>query len=299
MSAINQRIYGTNKLKNNQQLNYPIQKQTRATNDSQVYYLWLATKAKTTVSTYTSALKSFRKVIDAPLMSITFDDLVLYQQVLQKKGLKPNTIANHLRGIKSLLSFAHEIGYITVNVGKAMSVKPYETLHERIIQPDILQKLIDSIGNSKHKMLISLMGGLGLRVSEVGQIKWADFRDNILSVTGKGNKTRHLIVPDELLTELRKLYHPNNTYVFETRNGNGLDRTRIHRLVKKYCKQAGIDEKVSSHWLRHCFATTSLKNGAPIKLVSTSLGHSSIGVTDKYLHVNPDECASQYVSFNY
>ena len=290
-----EQFYRTKQLTDNQRVNYQTETQTRATNDNQVYYLWLATKAKTTAGNYTAILKSFRKVIDTPLNAIVFDDLVLYQEVLVKRGLKPNTVAAHMRVLKSLFSFAHNIGYTTVNVGKAVPVKASETINERLIQHDVVHKILSVIAKIKDKLIITLMYRLGLRVSEVGYLKWTDFRDNILAVTGKGNKTRYLIVPPDLLEELKQLYHPNNTYVFETRNGTGFDRKRIHTMVKKYCQLAGVDPNISSHWFRHCHATTSLKNGADIHLVSKNLGHSSIAITGKYLHANPNECSSLFI----
>lgn len=282
--------------KNNQALSNNTQTKTRANNDAELCHLWFATKANSTQKNYTSILKSFNKVIGLPLPSVTYDDLIYYRESLINRGLKPNTVSTHLRCVKALLTFGHKLGYLSVDVGLVLKAPQSETIHERLMQSSEVTKILDIIPKHQDKMIISLMYELGLRVSEVGQLKWENFRGNYLSVTGKGNKTRTLLVSNALLSQLKKLYKPNHIFVFQTRNGTGFDRIRIHTMVKKYCQQAGVNPKISSHWFRHFHATNALKHGADVNLVSTSLGHTSIAVTGKYLHANPNDCSSNYIN---
>jgi integrase/recombinase XerD len=77
-------------------------------------------------------------------------------------------------------------------------------------------------------------------------------------------------------------------------NGAGIKHTRLHYIVKEASREAGISEKVSSHWLRHSHATGAIERGFDLHLLQQSLGHSSLAVTSKYLHARPDQSSSQF-----
>jgi integrase/recombinase XerD len=73
-----------------------------------------------------------------------------------------------------------------------------------------------------------------------------------------------------------------------------LERTYIHKMIKKCCQKAGVSEKASSHWLRHSHASHAIDKGCNLRLLQESLGHSKLETTEKYLHINPDEGSSQF-----
>ena len=141
----------------------------------------------------------------------------------------------------------------------------------------------------------------GLRVSEVCNLTWNDLKPNgdvgQLNVFGKGSKTRTVLIPADLehqLSHLPKSDRCNN--IFTSRTGRKLTRTAIHYRIKKAAENAGINEKVSSHWLRHSHATCAIENGCDLHLLQQSLGHSSLAITGKYLHARPNQSSSQFVS---
>ena len=70
---------------------------------------------------------------------------------------------------------------------------------------------------------------------------------------------------------------------------------RIHAVVKSTAKRAGINEAMSAHWLRHAHASHAIDNGAPITLVSQTLGHADLKTTSVYAHARPNESSSRYL----
>ena len=87
----------------------------------------------------------------------------------------------------------------------------------------------------------------------------------------------------------------DNQPVFRSRKGGHLDESQVWRIVRKAAKRAGIEKKVSCHWLRHAHASHALDRGAPIHLVQATLGHSSISTTGKYLHARPTDSSGSYL----
>jgi integrase/recombinase XerD len=67
------------------------------------------------------------------------------------------------------------------------------------------------------------------------------------------------------------------------------------RVIEAAAKRAGISEDVTAHWLRHAHASHALAHGADIVEISNQLGHSSVGVTQVYVHIAPGKSTSRYL----
>src|SRR4029450_2046931 len=91
---------------------------------------------------------------------------------------------------------------------------------------------------------------------------------------------------------------PREQHVFLSREGfkRPLSRFQISNIVRAAAARAGIELPVSSHWMRHAHCSHSLAHGAPLQLVSRTLGHSNISTTMRYVHINPKESSSSYVN---
>lgn len=112
-----------------------------------------------------------------------------------------------------------------------------------------------------------------------------------LAVVGKGDKPRHVLLPAhlaELLQTMRVGQKPS-ARVFP------LTERRINYIVKAAAKRAGVNPAVSVHWLRHAHASHAIDAGAPITLVSQTLGHADLKTTSVYAHAKPDDCSSRYL----
>ena len=140
--------------------------------------------------------------------------------------------------------------------------------------------------------------------SDLCDLKWCDVKSRSnggqVTVYGKGGKTRTILLPASLWVEMYQMRSDaaDDAPVFQSRKGNNeghLDRVRVYQIVAAAAKRAGIQGKVSPHWLRHAHASHSLERGAPIHLVQQTLGHASVATTSRYLHARPNDSSSLYL----
>lgn len=277
---------------------------TNASCDRDLILIWLGDKSDTTQVSYHSTVTKFIEFIAKPLTEVKLEDLQLWERGL-KARFKPTTVANKVLVIKSLFSFAVKTGYLTLNVGNFLKTpKAKENLAERILDISDVQGLIKyGVKNERDRLMLLLMYGCGLRVSEVIGLTWNDLKKHgdggKVTVFGKGSKTRVVIIPDWLWVKVKEFekYYRVNQYVFISRNHNKMDRSVVHRMIKRACRRAGIDERASAHWLRHSHASHSLEAGCNLRLLQQSLGHASVTTTERYLHISPDAGSSQFIDF--
>ena len=277
---------------------------TNASTDTELIRLWISQKALSTQKTYITISRQFLTFAGKELEEVKLEDVLLWLESFQLRKSSQNTINNKLAAIKSLFSFGVKTGYLPANPTSMIKVpKPKDALNERILYGEEVKELINCASNLRDRLILKLIYILGLRISELVGLNWSDFKPTKNSVTvtvfGKGHKTRILLITHQLWSELKQLPRSEKTEaVFLSRFSNRLDRHAIHRLIKKAVEASGINPHTSAHWLRHAHACHSLNNGAGIDLVMKSLGHSSLAVTSRYLHVQPSECTSKFIDLD-
>ena len=154
-----------------------------------------------------------------------------------------------------------------------------------------VKQIINAITNYKHRILISLMYGAGLRVSEVVKLRFIDLElsENIGWVRkGKGNKDRPFIIPCCLKKDLSLIIKSNKVkniyYIFPGNKRSHLSTRSVQMIIKNAAKKAKINKNVHPHTMRHSFATHVLENGADVAVVQSLLGHNEPRTTMEYLH---------------
>ena len=119
-----------------------------------------------------------------------------------------------------------------------------------------------------------------------------------ITVFGKGGKTRTVLLKPKVWHQLQSLKGEAKTAdpIFRSRKGgHALDASQVRRIVYAAAQAAGLDRKVSPHWMRHAHASHALDRSAPIHLVQATLGHASVATTGRYLHARPTESSSLYL----
>jgi site-specific recombinase XerD len=161
----------------------------------------------------------------------------------------------------------------------------------KVIGEDAIVKLLAAGENPKHKLLLSLCYGMGLRVSEICALKIVDIdseRMQVNIVAAKGKKDRYVNLPHSILDKLRiyyKQYRPK-IYLFEGQFGDKYSIRSAQQVFKQCMQKAQINKDVGIHSLRHSFATHLMENGTDISIIQKMLGHNDIKTTLLYTHVS-------------
>jgi integrase/recombinase XerD len=139
-----------------------------------------------------------------------------------------------------------------------------------------------------------LMYGSGLRVGEVVKLKKEDLdfvEKTVFVYRSKVNKDRFTLLSDksiESLHQYMQMYKPQ-VWLFESPEGSHYSERSVQQIFADALKKAKITKRVSTHSLRHAFATHLLKAHVDLDFVRKVLGHNSILTTQRYLHVLKSE----------
>ena len=157
----------------------------------------------------------------------------------------------------------------------------------------------------RDKVMLEVLYGAGLRVSElVGlELQQINFNLGVVTVIGKGNKERIVPLPLPIVSNLRDylakgrrklLKGKSSTYLFLNRSGKPLSREGFWKTIRRYALKAGIKQEVYPHLLRHSFATHLLSGGADLRIVQTLLGHADLATTQIYTQVDAERLKEVY-----
>jgi site-specific recombinase XerD len=272
----------------------------QADSDETLIRLWLSGRSPRTVRAYEADARAFLTHAGVPLRAATVGHVQAFGESMA--GSSSATRARKLSSVKSLLSYAHRLGYVAFNVGAPVRLPPIKaTLAERIVSEADVQRLLALEPDRRNRALLTLLYVAGLRVSEAVGLRWRDLaaRDDAGQVTvfGKGGKTRVVLLRPgtwRMLVELRAGADADGP-VFRSAKGGHLDPSQAHRLVKAAARRAGVSPALSAHWLRHAHASHALDRGAPVHLVQATLGHASVATTGRYLHARPTDSSAKYL----
>ena len=223
----------------------------------------------------------------------------LYKNFSNKKSTSQARSISALKSFFNYLLFEGEINSSPLNDIESPKI---ENKLPEVLTEDEIKRLISSVNldsefGQRNKTIIEVLYGTGIRVSELTDLKLSNifFDENILKVTGKGNKERFVPLGKIASIEIKKYLNDRDKLkinskfsdiLFLNRYGRQLTRSMIFKVINDYSKNANIDKKISPHTLRHSYATHLLKNGADLRTIQLILGHESITTTEIYTHLD-------------
>lgn len=160
-----------------------------------------------------------------------------------------------------------------------------------VLSTSEVMRIVQSVRNPKHRALVMLLYSAGLRAGEVIRLRPGDLdreRGLIRVREGKGNKDRHTLLSKRALhaVDTYLAAFPCETWLFPgAQPQRHLTSRSVQRLVQRAARAAGIDKHVTTHTLRHSFATHLLEGGTHLRVIQELLGHKSARTTQIYTHV--------------
>lgn len=261
---------------------------SRVVVDAFTDHLLATNKSSSTIKSYSQALISFLRYTGyRDLLGIERAEIVKYLGKMILNGFSPSTANNCVNALNIYYREILLVPHFEIELPRP---KKESKLPVVITQEECVE-IFMHLQNPKHKMVIMLAYGTGLRRSELVSLKWEDvlFDEYKIHVrSGKGKKDRMVMLPYSIVAALqsyRDLYK-SSVYVFEGQyKGEPYSAGSVAAVMKRAVIAAGLEKKATVHTLRHAFATHLLETGTDLRFIQALLGHSSIKTTTIYTHL--------------
>ena len=227
-------------------------------------------------------------------------DLREFVSQMAEAGYARSTIARRLATLRSFFKFCQREALIDENPAKPLRNPRKHRQLPHFLSTDEIGQLLDApdlsdqLGIRDRAMLETIYSG-GLRVSELVGLNYSDLEldEGLIRVRGKGKKERFSPLGSYALDALNSWLSRSNhakriqpdAPVFTNRFGKRITTRSVRRMMEKYIKLTGLDQRTSPHTLRHSFATHLLDRGADIRSLQELLGHKSLVTTQIYTHL--------------
>lgn len=224
---------------------------------------------------------------------IDFKDL-LRKANIRWASLKPASRNRKNATLKSFFKWAFEAGIVEESLSDSIICPKVPQRIPHFISADEAVSLLKALKNdpdarAEDRVLILLLYGGGLRISEACALKWSQVEASTRSLTikGKGSKERKIALVKVAMEALKELPRKGE-YVF---GEEPLNTRTAYSIVRKWGVNAGLLKPLHPHALRHSFATHLLSSGTDLRILQELLGHESLTATQKYLHLSLDHLA--------
>ena len=162
-----------------------------------------------------------------------------------------------------------------------------------VLTTEEIDKLFSAVGILKHRAVLMLCYGSGLRIAEAVSLQVSDIDSGRMLVRvrgGKGGYDRYSVLSARMLGILReywKIERPAKWLFPGTKPEQHIQQHTIQQICRDAYHIAGISKRVTPHMLRHSFATHLLENGTDTRVIQVLLGHKRIDTTARYTSVTP------------
>lgn len=243
--------------------------------------------ANSTVKTYVTFFEMFiNHFKEKRLETLDESDIRAFLQILIHK----NVSNSYLNQVINSIKFYYETVLGMPNRFYEIERPRKEHKLPKVISKEEVIAIIEHTNNLKHRCIVQLLYGSGLRRSELLNLKLNDIDSKrmLIRIEGaKGNKDRLTLLSKNALKDLRmyfKEWKPKE-FLFEGRKGGKYSPESVVQIVKQAANKAGIKQNVSPHILRHSFATHLLESNVDLRQIQVLLGHGSTKTTEIYTHV--------------
>ncbi len=251
-------------------------------------HLVLKAYSPSTIRTYRNEFAQLlQRLANLPVQNLNAVVIQRYLHSCINKGLSEHSIHSRMNALKFYFEQVLHREKMFFEIPRPK--KPFHL--PQVLNKEEIAALIKAIENVKHKTMLMVAYGCGLRVSEITNLMVTDIdgkRRLMMIRKGKGKKDRIISLSPALLIMLRayyRMYKPKK-FLFEgAQPATPYSIRSLESIIQQAKQKAGISKNGSMHMLRHSFATHLLDKGTDVVLIQKLLGHNDIKTTLRYLHV--------------
>lgn len=226
---------------------------------------------------------------------------------LHRQGLGARSLQRLLSAVRSYYRWLMKEGLVEHNPAKTVKAPKLQKKLPATLDTDAVTQLLNIQDDSplaiRDKAIMELFYSSGLRLAELANLRWdqIDAASHLVTVTGKGNKTRVVPVGSFAATALEKWRKVRSNFagfevpqVFVSNRGTPISTRAIQSRIRYWARRQGLPQQVYPHLLRHSFASHMLESSGNLRAVQELLGHADISTTQVYTHLNFQHLASVY-----
>lgn len=253
---------------------------------------WMIQKryASSTISDYKACLSIFfRYYADRDVLKIGIKEIESFNyNFIIANNYSIKTQNQYISAIKTFYTKMHCINHEIENIERPISGRKLP----KIIAKNDVGLILKGIRNLKHKVVLSLIYSLGLRKSELINLKLTDInftRNSVDIINSKGKRDRVLPLPNSLVSMLMQYldyYDPKVYFIEGQKKGSQYSATSVSNIFKKNVERVINNHNFTPHSLRHSYATHLLDSGVDLRYIQELLGHKSSKTTEIYTHVS-------------
>ena len=226
---------------------------------------------------------------------------------LHRQGLGSRSLQRLLSAIRSFYRWLMKEGLADHNPATPVKAPKSPKKLPATLDAEAVTQLLDIKDETplaiRDKAIMELFYSSGLRLSELAGLRWdrVDPASGLITVTGKGNKTRVVPVGRFAAAALEKWRKVRGNFagfdephIFVSNRGKPISTRNIQARIRYWARRQGLPQQVYPHLLRHSFASHMLESSGDLRAVQELLGHADISTTQVYTHLNFQHLASVY-----
>ncbi len=276
-----------------------------------------------TVSAYRSDLDQFMGFLNTPEIIITHPDQITHNHIrnwmveMMGNEIASRSVSRKIATLRKYFKFLLADGVITTNPASKINTPKIPKNLPVVVEDAKLTQMLDGaldgddqpvfaddFAGTRDKLVIEMLFGTGMRLSELVGLKETDIDkyEGTVKVLGKRNKQRIIPLNNELRILIERYlvlkksedFSNKSLTLIVTNKGANVYPQLIYLIVQKYLSHISTQSKRSPHVLRHTFATSLLNNGADLNAIKELLGHANLSATQIYTHNSVERLKSIY-----
>ncbi len=242
------------------------------------------------------------------IQNITRSHINGYIMMLHDKSLTATSVMRKTASLRGFFKWLCANEICMTNPALTLEQPKVPKKLPKVMTIEEINTLLSQNLNKREKVILELLYGCGLRVSELVNLKIndMDLSAKYLQCTGKGSKERIVPIGSKALKAIKD-YEKERDFILQknrltsknlllTEDGKNITRQEVYTFIHKLGEK--IHKSISPHTLRHTFATHLLENGADLRVVQELLGHSDVATTQLYTHISKKRLKEVYFAIN-